>query len=326
MRERRDANRKRLKKGLADNNDPSPTGQWTQGSYAMRTMIQETGSKYDIDDGVYFSRDSLKGTQGAEKTAIAARNMVRDAIDDGTFTRAPKVKKNCVRVYYSPGYHVDIPVYRTWEEEGLFGEVIERLQLASADWKDSDPLKVTEWFNNAMKELSPPDDNTQFRRIVRLHKKFSNSRESWRDKTPSGFTVSKLCQEEYVPASGDDEKSLHLTMKAIKARLDFDLSVAHPVVSEELAGDNDPKTEFLRQKLVENLKHLEILDDPNCTKKDALAAWAKVFNDEFFEELADKEESSSSKNSAGVAALSVGLLADDAGAEAVQKSGGGRFG
>jgi len=327
MRDRRDANRTRLKNGLAKNDDPKPKGQWTQGSYAMKTMVQEEGQKYDIDDGAYFDREALKGSGGADKTAIAARNMVRDAVDDGLFKRSPKVKKNCVRVFYDAGYHVDIPVYRMWEEENFLGDTETHIELASADWKKSDPLAVTNWFNAAVKDQSPTDDPTQFRRVVRLMKKFAHSRGTWSDKNPSGFTISKLVEEKYLASCDDDEQALHKTMKAIKQRLDWDLAVEHPVIDEVLAGNDDPKTKFLREKLAENLKHLEVFDDPDCTKSDALRAWKNVFNDDFFEDLAKKEESSSTASKAGAAAaLNIGLLSAGAAAAAVDKAGGGRFG
>ena len=326
MRVRRNSNRTRLKNGLEKNDDPAPIGQRTQGSYAMRTMIQSAGNKYDIDDGVYFQREDLEGANGADKSALATRQMVRDALDDGSFAKEPKLKKNCVRVYYQEGYHVDVPVYRVWEEEDDWGDVHRYQELASADWKDSDPLKVTEWFNDAMHDQSPPDDQTQFRRIVRMIKKFSNSRDTWVSQSPSGLTISKLVEEKYAPSSGDDEQALHQTMKSIKERLDWDLSVEHPVVDENLAEDDDPKTRFLHQKLAENLKHLEILDNDDCTKADALRAWKKVFNDDYFDDLIANEENTSNASKAGaLAVLDVGLLNTHSGTSAVNKVGGGRF-
>ena len=327
MRGRRNVNRKRLKKGLAENGDPKPVGQRTQGSYAMKTMIQEIGNKHDIDDGVYFSVESLVGSGDADKTALNARKMVRDALDDGSFTRPPKLKKNCVRVYYEAGYHVDVPVYRTWDEEDYWGEITTHVELASADWKKSDPLAVTNWFRDAVKENSPEDDQTQMRRVVRMHKKFAHSRDSWSDKNLSGFAMSKLVHEKFVGCSGDDERSLHQTMKAIKARLDFDLSIEHPVVDEMLAESDDPKSKFFHEKLTENLKHLDILDDSGCSKSDALRAWKKVFNDDFFEYLATEEdENQKSSNSENLSPLNIGILSTGVVEEAVRKEGGGRFG
>lgn len=98
MRERRDANRRRLKEGLKKAGRPTPVAFETQGSYAMRTMIQLPGKDWDIDDGVYFDAADLKGERGGDMSALEARQMVRDAVDDGSFKKKPEVRTNCVRV------------------------------------------------------------------------------------------------------------------------------------------------------------------------------------------------------------------------------------
>ena len=48
MRDRRDANRERLKRGLKDKSKPAPREFASQGSYAMKTMTQQPGKDYDI--------------------------------------------------------------------------------------------------------------------------------------------------------------------------------------------------------------------------------------------------------------------------------------
>jgi len=133
MRDRRNANRRRLKDGLKRDEEPSSIGCRSQGSYAMRTMVQDPDRDYDIDDGVYFDKDDLKGPQGGDKTATDAKEMVREALDDGSFKRPPERLKNCVRVYYNAGYHVDIPVYRRITD--INGQGVEETwyELASTD-------------------------------------------------------------------------------------------------------------------------------------------------------------------------------------------------
>ncbi len=91
MRDRRDANRDRLKKGLKSNNKPAPREFVKQGSYAMKTMVQHPDKDYDIDDGVYFNKEDLVGDRGAEMSGLQARQMVRDALDDGSFKTPPEV-------------------------------------------------------------------------------------------------------------------------------------------------------------------------------------------------------------------------------------------
>lgn len=115
IKEKADTNRERLKGGLAADNKPAPIGMHTQGSYSMKTMIQEDDGDYDIDDGVYFDKDDLVGPNGGVMSALAVRQMVCDALQDSRFKRAPEVRKNCVRVYYNDGYHVDVPSYRKIE-------------------------------------------------------------------------------------------------------------------------------------------------------------------------------------------------------------------
>src|SRR3954469_21246514 len=119
MRKRRNTNRERLKKGLEKNSNPKPIGCHTQGSYSMKTMVQDPDYDYDIDDGVYFKSADLKGSQGADKSALQARQMVCAALQDDKFATEPEVRKNCVRVYYEAGYHVDVPAYRRHETKDV---------------------------------------------------------------------------------------------------------------------------------------------------------------------------------------------------------------
>jgi hypothetical protein len=65
----------------------------SQGSYSMKTMMQHLAKDYDIDDGVYFSKKVLVGDRGAEMSALQARQMVRDALDDGSFKTQPEIPR-----------------------------------------------------------------------------------------------------------------------------------------------------------------------------------------------------------------------------------------
>ncbi len=78
----------------------------------METVVQHEDSKYDIDYGIIFAKESLVGERGADKAPRAARQMVADAFKDKRFDSNPIVKTNCVRFPYAAGYHVDMPVYR----------------------------------------------------------------------------------------------------------------------------------------------------------------------------------------------------------------------
>jgi hypothetical protein len=313
MRERRDSNRQRLRDGLKANQKASPAAFHSQGSYAMRTMVQDADKDYDIDDGVYFEKADLRDSNGNDMAPSDARAMVRDALQDGRFSRQPESRENCVRVFYNEGYYIDLPVYR---QHGA--GAAESIELASAEWKDADARGVTTWFEEENARLSPPDtDEGQFRRVVRLLKKFSRSRDDWKGKIASGLMISKLCSEVFAGEKDREDSALRHAMTAIRDRLQADLAVPHPVVKgDTITKDQaDPKAIFLRDKLSENLPHLDALDSVECTRKQALGAWGKVFNDSWF----DNQVESGGKTGAAA------ILTGKGSYEVVEKRGGGRY-
>lgn len=317
MRDRRDANRERLKKSLKDDEKPSPDKFIKQGSYAMLTMVQDPDNDYDIDDGVYFTQAALKGPNGGDKTARDARQMVCDALQHSGFNTPPEVRKNCVRVFYAGGYHVDMPVYRIRESDGDY-------ELASgSEWVHSRAADVEDWFNKANKEKSPDYSNgRQFRRIVRMLKKFAKSRASWKDRITSGFAITVLAEECYVANSAREDMALRDIMRAMYNRLVFDLEVKHPVTSGATVtkGADDSKMKFFRDKLKEALDNLAVLDESDCTREKALKAWDKVFNTDFFiGRYEGKEETDRA------AALFQGLISTKSDPMVVDKRGEQRF-
>lgn len=320
MRDRRDTNRKRLKDGLKRDGEPKPVGCHTQGSYAMRTMIQHATKDYDIDDGVYFKKSDLVGSGGADKSASAAKEMVRKAVHDDKFKNAPECLKNCVRVYYDAGFHVDIPVYRTFEKNGKAV-----YELASSDWKASDARAVTNWFKDANKQKSPNTDNYgQMNRLVKLIKAFARSRESWRSRIASGFMITKLVDEKYLAVDKGDDQALRETMRAVHTRLEGSLVINHPVLDEALTkGDDDARAAFLREKLAWALGELEVLDKGDCTEEQARKAWDTVFSTDFF-----TGRGGSKKAEASVTSASVLLAATERATaqSAFDKRGGDRYG
>lgn len=290
MRDRRDANRDRLKKGLKDQEKPAPYEFASQGSYAMKTMVQHPDNDYDIDDGTYFEKAVLVGERGAEMTALQARQMVRNALDDGSFKAPPEVRKNCVRVYYTAGYCVDVPVYRRVTTKNMFGEDAYHYELATTDWKRSDAREVSKWFENENTTQSPDSSNgRQLRRVVRDIKMYARSRESWADQILSGFGITKLVTECFRGDAAREDRALYDTMKAIRDRLNWNLVVAHPVTPNETItnGDDDARARFLRARLTEAVDNLAPLFEEDCTRKKALKCWDKVYATSFF---SDRDE------------------------------------
>ncbi len=306
LRDNRDANRKRVKRGQERNGKPVPADSdfVTQGSVAMFTINQHPDNSYDIDDGVIFDRAELKGPQGADMTALEAREMIRSAVDDGSFNTPPKRKNKCVRVFYDAGHNVDIPVYRRYEADGEI-----RLDHAATDWRERDPQGVTNWFNDAVKERSPDETNgRQMRRVVRLSKSWAKSRASWTD-MPSGFVLSVLVDEAYVGLDGRDDQAFHETLKKIKSRLhNRGLEVDHPVVTGESLtnGPDDSRMRKLRDRLDDALVDLAVLEEPSCKKSAALKAWKGFFKtDSFDEAIKEAEEGERAAAKALLAGLSI---------------------
>ena len=304
MRDRRNANRDRLKKGLTNARKPSPREFVSQGSYAMKTMTRHHEKDYDIDDGVYFDKERLVGERGAEMWALQARQMARDAIDDGSFKTAPEVRRNCVRVYYAAGYHVDVPVYRRVTTKNIWGSESYHYELASSDWKRSDARDVTNWFEKENGDKSPDTGNgRQLRRIVRQIKKYARSRQSWKSQILSGFGITKLVTECFRGDANREDGALYYTMKAIRDRLNLNLVVAHPVTPNETItnGTDDARARFLRDRLIEAMDMLAPLFETNCTREKALKCWDKVFATTFF---SDREASAKAERSLLKAATS----------------------
>lgn len=297
MRGRRDNGRTRLKKGLADNGHPAPSEIASQGSYAMRTMVQDPECDYDIDDGVYFEKNDLKKKDGTDLTALEARQRVRAALKDDRLAFDAVVKKNCVRQKYPDGYHIDIPVYRIIRGKDLYGNETKHFELASGDnWVKQDARAVTSWYNNAIgQELKTGEsDTSQTRRVTKLTKKLARSRMAWKPKTASGICITKLVIDHMSRIVNRDDDAVRETWKAIKARLDLSLRVPHPIdPAQNLTDSGDEGVKFFRECLTDALKKLEVLDRYDCTKGKALDAWDSVFNTKHFSAQAESDTAKS---------------------------------
>ena len=321
MRDRRNANRKRVRKGLAKADKPAPIEFVKQGSYAMKTMIRDPDNDYDIDDGVYFRKEDLVGERGAEMTSLQARQMVRDAVDYGKFKLAPEVRSNCVRVLYEAGYHVDLPVYRRVVTPTIFLDDIVHYELAaSSGWKRSDARDVSKWYEN---ERAKSADGQQLLRVNRYLKKYARSRQSWRAGILSGFGISVLVVERFREHDRED-RALYDTMVTIRDRLEWNLQIAHPVTPGDYitSGADDARARSFRDKLTDAINALQPLFRSDCTRERALGCWDKVFATTFFGERFEDEKRASLT---GPAITSSAVLLPSTSAAAVSSAGGGRY-
>ncbi|GAB6043885.1 cyclic GMP-AMP synthase DncV-like nucleotidyltransferase [Endothiovibrio diazotrophicus] len=319
MRTRRDAGRTRLKNGLDEAKKPQPKEVHSQGSYQMRTMVQDGDNDYDIDDGAYFAYDDLKDDDGATLTPLAARQRVCDALAwDGRLKQEATVKCNCVRQVYAAGYHIDIPVYRIVTTKDKNDHPVEYYELASGDeWTRSDARAVTRWFNGHVGELNAGEsDGSQMRRVTKLTKKFAR-RAVWKNKTTSGICITKLVVDHFKDSVDRDDKALRETWKAIDAELQKSTEIKHPVLDIKLASAGDQEVTFFRDCLSDALKTLEVLDKSDCTRKQAQKVWDDVFDTDFFTKQPNDGGDNGSKGSA---------IKVTSAETARRNDGGGRFG
>lgn len=321
MRDRRNRNRKRLNKNLEGDGKPTPYENVSQGSYQMKTMLRDASNDYDIDDGAYFKKSALVGERGAEMTSLQTRQMVCDAMDDGTLKTPPSVHNNCVRIHYGAGYHVDIPVYRKIVD----GDDVYYELASGSGWKRSDARDVTDWYE---KERNVTSDAVQFRRINRHLKKHARSRDSWKSRNLSGFGISTLLVEKNVLESDREDRALYKTMEAMRNRLNWNTVINHPVTPNETITSNNPdaKSTYFRDRLTEALDHLAPLFEHDCDREKALKCWDKVFNTTFFSARYEEEQDSESKSTLSIPAIASGsILSSTAAAmSAISETGGGR--
>lgn len=321
MKGRRDNGRTRLEKGLEENGHAQPTMICSQGSYQMRTMVQDDNCDYDIDDGVYFQPENLRDKDGNDLTPLAARQRVCNALSrDQRFASPAEVRSNCVRQEYQAGYHIDMPVYRIGIENKDTDDERAFYELASKDsWELSDARAVTKWFKDEVRDRNGEDGDQgfQLRRAVRLTKAYARSREDWKEKTTSGITITRLVVDEFVAVADRDDEALLDVWKAIEKRLKASTEVEHPINPGPLAGKSDDKVRFFQEKLTEALRTLEVLEEGDCTRNEARDEWDDVFNTTYFGKLPDPKDSGDGKKSFFVATESKTDTRDD---------GNGRYG
>ena len=320
MRTHRDAGRTRLENGLNEAKKPQPKEIRSQGSYQMRTMVQDDDNDYDIDDGAYFASDDLKDDAGVALTPKAARQRVCDALVwDGRLKQEATVKRNCVRQVYAAGYHIDIPVYRIVTTKDENNDPVEHYELASGDeWIRSDARAVTRWFNGLVGELNAGEsDGSQMRRVTKLTKKFAR-RPGWKDETTSGICITKLVVDHFQYSADRDDKALRETWKAIDKKLQKSTEIDHPVLATKLAQSGDAAVTFFRTCLSDALKTLEVLDTSDCTRKKAREAWDDVFDTGFFSMQPDNKDDGGDGKGSAMSVTSVET--------ARRNDGGGRFG
>lgn len=245
-----------------------------QGSFAMRTTIKDPDNNYDIDDAIIFEGNVLIKNSGIDITPNELKSIVLDTLKDERFNTPPEKKKNCIRIYYNDGYHVDMACLR-------YNRLTRKLEIASSEWKSSNPYQINSWFNDKISSLNSELNGSgeQFRRMIMLFKRFTKSRSSWN--MPCGLIITMLIAETFVGFERDDE-CLYNLIHSISSRLKNNLRVENlsdpESKREELThSDADASMQELRAHLNEAIEHLGVLETVKCDAKEARIAWDWFF-------------------------------------------------
>ncbi len=310
----RDTNLERLRSGLAkleeENGGTYPSYKYyrNQGSYAMRTLNQHPENDYDLDVALIFKQGDLPSLPSD------ARGRIEQGLKagGGNFSKDPEARTNAVTVWYAEGYHIDLAIYR---EVVGFGEAVAIEHAGGSDWTARDPMEITNWFDQKVKECSPAKEwgattePEQMRRIVQLLKVFARSRSSW--SLPGGLIISVLVVECYRPDYHRDDVALYNTIVAIRNRLLLSAEVKNPV-DAQLKLTDKPKYESqvkrLRERLDQAISKLAVLWTNDCTQAAAVKAWNWFFNHAYWGETIVEEDDAQ----AAMKALSLERLRIDA--------------
>lgn len=203
--------RKKIRKWFRENKEDELQPKFGgQGSFEMGTMINpipvndKDGNsiiKYDLDDGIYFLE---REGEDNRQTIDTWHDWVYSAVHGHTNT-PPERHKACIRVIFSDGHHIDLPIY--YKKDDLI-----ELAHNETGWTESDPKAFCEWFNN--------QNSRQLERMVRYFKAWKNFQENENPdlSLPNGVSLTILATNNYV-ADDNDDAAFRKTVDKILAEL-----------------------------------------------------------------------------------------------------------
>ncbi len=238
-----------------------------QGSFSYSTHIQPAHTppqQIDIDDGMFLPV-SFVTQDGAIEPSFASDVvflLVEKAVEPLCNRKGWKLeeKESCVRIILSEQAHIDIALYAV--PDGEFATLVEKaasdsqanrvvekldervlldeayaqlgsdhvlLAVRNKGWRKSDPRKLEDWFNAAVKDYGP-----QLRRVCRYLK-------AWRDfgddkPRLASIALMAIAVDTYrtktVQQAASDADALYAVVQALPAALNKD--IPNPVVEGEL--------------------------------------------------------------------------------------------
>jgi len=276
LRNKKKINIDRLKAGLEEYNEENNTTYKIaetreQGSVAMATVTQNDSNDYDIDVAIIFDKDNIDGIGH-----IKIKNIIVDALKRKctNFKTEPEALKNCVRIVYNDGYHIDFAIYRkSIDDDG--NEIYEH--AGSTQWQERNPAAINNWFNEEIKEKGDG-----LRKTIRLSKMFCKSRNSWN--MPGGLIQTVICDEVFEESDRLDEM-FYNNMCAVRDRLNESIEVNNPTDTEKsllLKKKDEDEMNNWKKRLSDKITKLDILFENDCTENDAKNAWYDFFKHDYW--------------------------------------------
>ena len=275
LKRNRKALRDRIRKYYKDNYPYEISPKFKpQGSFAMETILEpikkdgELGV-FDLDDGVYFI-----GAMDNRKSITHYHNRIYNAVNGHT-SQSPIDKDTCVRVEYSDGHHIDLPIY--FKEKGDYATPT--LAHKSKGWIDSDPKEFWEWFNKKAEE------QPQLRRIVKYLKAWCDYKESLNTaiNMPSGCILTILADKFYEESKNRDDLALKNVLVKMYNSLSLKFECLRPTtpVGEDLFQSySDTRKEQFMTRLKSFKEDAERAIN-NANPRDACERWQKHLGDRF---------------------------------------------
>lgn len=240
-----------------------------QGSWSYHTLNQVTydpPQEIDLDDGVFLpvSFLSQNGETHPSLVAIAyfeaVESILQPICDENEWTL--EGKPSCVRVSVREGAHVDLALYAIPDEdfrvlvEKVDARALESFVVCDAEmtfeqvyqtlpedhivlahriegWKPSDPRKLEDWFQQAVK-----DHGEQIRRICRYLKGWRDFH--WEESRLSSIAlmavvVAAFNEAATAPPQNRDDLALEMVAEGLAARLSS--AIANPVVDGQFLDE-----------------------------------------------------------------------------------------
>lgn len=239
---------------------------YSQGSFAMGTIINPLDEEFDIDIGVHLNN------LGKEKKEWPATSTVHSWIYDaieGHSSEDPIDKNTCIRIIFQKEYHVDLPIYCEYEGEPYLADNGEK------SWHISNPTKIIDWFKRALGK-----EGDQLRRIVQYLKAWKDNNSS-EIKLPSGLVLTVLAVNNFQNNIREDV-SLASTVSQIMDQIKSSSKISNPINCNENLSDKISKSQFDNFK--SNLEGFRGNASEALKEKDKVEAcklWRKEFGERF---------------------------------------------